>query len=265
MSELTIEEPQAPVDALIVSTLAEFRPDELAIAQVREFGQLTVATVGIKAVTEARKTVKRLRLEIDKRRKDLNEGALKYQRAINAEAKRLISEIEPIEGRLSAEEDNYEAERLKEKQQKEAEKRERLQTRLNRLAAIGVAGVDLNALDVMDDGFFEALLTAETQKAAARKAEEEQLRKDREELQRLRAENERREVEAREAERRAAEQARAEALKPEIEKAEAFGEALLTDARDELARIGNPYWTETALMEIQAAVSEIVKAVRNTR
>lgn len=260
-----ILEETSPVDTLITTTLAEFRPDEMAIAQVREYQNLTVAAVGIKAVTEARKTVKRLRLEIDKRRKDLNDGALKYQRAINAEAKRLIAEIEPIEGRLSAEEDNYEAEKLREKQQKENEKRERLQSRLNRLAAIGVAGVDLNALDVMDDGFFEALLTAETAKAEARKAEEEQLRKDREELQRLRFENERRESDAREAERRAAEQARAEALKPEIEKAEAFGEALLTDARDELARIGNPYWSETALMEIQAAVSEIVKAVRNTR
>jgi hypothetical protein len=262
---MIIEETPAPVDALIVSTLAEFRPDELAIAQVREFGNLTVATVGIKAVTEARKTVKKIRIAIKKRAQDLNSGALKYQRAINAEMNRLISEIEPIEGRLSAEEENYEAERLKEKQQKEAEKRERLQSRLNRLAAIGVVGVDLNALDVMDDGFFEALLTAETQKAAARKIEEEQLRRDREELQRLRAENERREIEAREAERRAADQRCAEALKPEIEKAEAFGEALLTDARDELERIGNPYWSETAFMEIQAAVSEIVKAVRNTR
>lgn len=260
-----ILEETSPVDTLITTTLAEFRPDELAIARVKEFQHLTVETAGIKAVTAARKEMKRLRLEIDKRRKDLNDGALKYQRAINAEAKRLIAEIEPIEGRLSAEEDNYEAEKLREKQQKENEKRERLQTRLNRLAAIGVVGVDLNALDVMDDGFFEALVTAETAKAEARKAEEEQLRKDREELQRLRFENERRESDAREAERRAAELARAEALKPEIEKAEAFGEALLTDARDELARIGNPYWTETALMEIQAAVSEIVKAVRNTR
>ena len=262
---MILEETPAPVDALIVSTLAEFRPDEIAISQVREYQNLTVAAVGIKAVTEARKTVKKLRIAIEKRGHELKSGALKYQRAITAEANRLIAELEPIEGRLSAEEDNYEAEKLREKQAKENEKRERLQTRLNRLAAIGVAGVDLNALDVMDDGFFEALLTGETQKAEARKSEEEQIRKDREELQRLRAENERRETEAREAERRAAEQARAESLKPEIEKAEAFGEALLTDARDELARIGSPYWSGTALMEIQAAVSEIVKAVRNTR
>ena len=148
-----IIEEVSPVDTLITTTLAEFRPDEQAIANVREYRHLTVATAGIKAVTEARKTVKRLRLEIDKRRKELNEGALKYQRAINAEAKRLIAEIEPIEGMLSAEEENYEAERLKEKQQKEAEKRERLQSRLNRLAAIGVAGVDLNALDVRSEEY----------------------------------------------------------------------------------------------------------------
>lgn len=260
-----IIEEVSPVDTLITTTLAEFRPEEQAIANIREFRHLTVATAGIKAVTEARKTVKRLRLEIDKRRKELNEGALKYQRAINAEAKRLTAEIEPIEGMLSAEEENYEAERLKEKQAKEVEKRERMQSRLNRLAAVGVSGVDLNALDVMDDGFFEALLASETVKAEQRKSEEEQLRKDREELQRLRAENERREHEAREAERRAVEQARAEQLKPEIEKAEAFGEALLTDAHYELNRIGSPFWSETAILEIQAAVSEIVKAVRNTR
>lgn len=260
-----IIEELSPIDALITTTLAEFRPDEQAIASIREMRHLTVSTVGIKAVTEARKSAKKLRIAINKRREELNEYPLKYQRAINAEAKRLISEIEQIEGMLSAEEESYEAERLKEKQAKEAEKRERLQTRLNRLAAVGVSGVDLNALDVMDDGFFEALLASETVKAEQRKAEEEQLRKDREELQRLRAENERREIEAREAERRASEQARAEQLKPEIEKAEAFGEALLTDARDELNRIGNPFWSETAILEIQAAVSEIVKAVRNTR
>jgi chromosome segregation ATPase len=283
MSEITIEETQAPVDALIVSTLAEFRPDELAIASIREFGNLTVATVGIKAVTEARKAVKRLRLEIDKRRKDLNEGALKYQRAINAEAKRLIAEIEPIEGRLSAEEENYEAEKLREKQAKEQAKREKLQSRLNRLAAIGIGGCDIAAIEAMEDDWFETLLRTEQSKAEQRlqeererqekirseaealRSEREKLEAERAEINRIRQENDRRENEAREAERKAAEQARLDALKPEIEKAEAFGEALLTDARDELVRIGSPAWGDQALIEVQACVSEIVRIVRAGR
>jgi hypothetical protein len=280
---MIIEETPAPVDALIVSTLAEFRPDELAIAQVREFGQLTVATVGIKAVTEARKTVKKIRIAIKKRAQDLNSGALKYQRAINAEMNRLIGEIEPIEGRLSAEEENYEAEKLREKQAKENEKREKLQSRLNRLAAIGLSGCDIAAVEAMDDEWFETLLRTEQVKAEQRlkeqqaeeqrlqaeakllQQEREALEAERAEINRIRQENDRREQEAREAERKIAEQARLDALKPEIEKAETFGEALLTDARDELERIGSPAWSEQALIEVQACVSEIVRIVRAGR
>lgn len=172
MSTLTVE------NEFISQALATFDESRHAIATVQHYGTLTVAANGIGQVTEAHKFVKKLRIDIDKRRKELNEGALEYQRAVNAEAKRLTAEVEPIEGRLAAERDNYEAEKAREKEAKEAEKRAVLQGRLNRLIAAGVS-VKVEDVEKMDDGFFEAFLTNESEKAESAKAEAARLEAER--------------------------------------------------------------------------------------
>ncbi len=87
--------------SMITQALAEFDEPKQAIAMVKSYGTLTLADDGIGKVEQAHKQVMRLRIDIDSRRKSLNEGALTYQRTINAEAKRLTEEIEPIENALS--------------------------------------------------------------------------------------------------------------------------------------------------------------------
>lgn len=323
---------------MIETALAEFNEPQAMIASVKSYGTLTVAADGIGKVEEAHKQVKRLRIDIEKRRKELNEGALTYQRAINAKAKELTAEIEPIEGALEAQREEYESAKLKEKQAKEAAKAAVLQERADRLAKAGCVAGDLAALAAMSGDDFEVYFQIESEKAerariaeaerlealrlqeeannaerlrlekirqdmAEREAENrrrmeaemaEQRRKAAEEMEALRRQQqeERQRLEAQQAEiarqqaeikarleaekraeelreanaRKAAEEAerlaRLEALKPEIEKAEGFALAMITDAGDELQRLGNPEWGERALALVSQCGRDVVALVK---
>lgn len=59
---------------------------------------------GYKTVSAARKVMKGYRVDVDKRRKELTEDALKHQRTINAEAKRITERLHEIEDYLSGQE-----------------------------------------------------------------------------------------------------------------------------------------------------------------
>jgi len=74
------------------------------------------------AVHEARMDVKGRRVEVEKTRKELKEEALKYGRAVDAEAKRITALLAPIEDHLQAEEDKVTNERARIK--KEAEEKD---------------------------------------------------------------------------------------------------------------------------------------------
>lgn len=257
--------------SMIESALAQFDESAQAIAGVKEYAAFTVAVDGIGKVTEARKQIKRLRIEIEKRRKELNEGALTYQRAINAEANRLKSEIEPIEEKLEAEEKAYEAEREAEKKAKERIKQMRLQQRLNDLGHAGVVVTDVAAVEAMDDTEFRFFLMRESSKAEQRRKEEEQAAKlaaveaEKKELQRQQAEARRQEDERRAAEAKAQQEAerkaREAALAPEREKAIAFTKSLHDCAQAGLMSLGNPYWAEEAMVRVRNACKLIVDAV----
>lgn len=153
-----------------VDALASFEP---MIEMVIQYGNLTVAEDGIGKVEEAHKAVKRLRVDLDKKRKELNEGALTYQRTVNATAKSLTERISAVECRLEAERENYEAEKLKEKQAKEAAKAAVLNERVSRLSSAGVAVTDLAAISSMAADEFEFFFAKESRVAAEARAEAE--------------------------------------------------------------------------------------------
>ena len=155
-----------------VDALASFEP---MIEMVIEYGNLTVAEDGIGKVEEAHKAVKRLRVDLDKKRKELNEGALHYQRTVNATAKTLTERISAVESRLEAQRENYESEKLKEKQAKEAAKAAVLNERVSRLSGAGVTVTDLAALSSMAADEFEFFFAKESRVAAEAKAEAERL------------------------------------------------------------------------------------------
>jgi hypothetical protein len=265
----------------ISETLTKFQPDQEAVAALSHLDGITLAENGYDAVKAARKDCTKIRTAIDKRRKELNEGALAYQRAINAEAKRLTELVQPIEGRLRAEEETHEeAERKTQEAAKQMTAALRT-SRLEQLAAVGCIAYLSEPVENWEDGWFLAVLKKETEKFETRQAEERAERERAAELQRqhdavqaelaelrkMKAEKERleieRESEARAAELRAVEAAKNEELKPVLLAIGNFFEAMQTDLEDELTRIGNPWWGNIAHQEMQEAAAEVMRRVKS--
>lgn len=191
------------------------------------------AEIAIASTT--RKALKRLRCNVEDKRKELTEHHLRAQQTINAAAREIKAIIEPLEARL------LEQEQFAERQ--EAARKAKLT--VERFEAMAPFGIDLTCykLGEMTTEAFDALyentaLAAEAKMEAARKAEEERAAKakaDAEERERMRLENERlkKEAEEREASARA-ERAEAERLRIEAEtKARLEREALEAKARSE--------------------------------
>jgi len=181
--------------SLIKQALAEFDETKAAIEMVQSYGTLTLAVDGIAKVEEAHKQVKRLRIDIDKRRKDLNKGALEYQRAVNAEAEKLTAQVSVVEDALYAQRQIHEAEVEKVRAAKAAEKQAVLNARAERLAAAGVVIGDLAALQAMTDDEFTQFAIRETAKAEKARAEAEAARLEAERMEAARLEEIRRQAE----------------------------------------------------------------------
>jgi len=164
-------QPQSLTEQALIA-LQSFEP---MVDMVLSYADLTVAEDGIGKVEEAHKAVKRLRIDLDKKRKELNEGALSYQRTVNATAKSLTERISKVESRLEAERETFEEVKRKEKAAKEAEKAAVLNERVARLSGAGVVVTDLAAVGVMDATDFEFFFAKESRIAAEAKAEAERL------------------------------------------------------------------------------------------
>lgn len=215
-----VERPTKSMTEQAVDALESFEP---MIEMLLSYADLTVADDGIGKVEEAHKAVKRLRVDLDKKRKELNEGALSYQRTVNTTAKRLTEKIGAVESRLSAERENYDAEKLKEKQAKEAAKDAVLNERVARLSGAGIVVTDLAALDSMANDEFEFYLAKEYRIAGEAKAESDRLEALRQEEMKRQAEELRVRAEEIERQRLADEAVMAEErarLKAECEAAE---------------------------------------------
>jgi DNA repair exonuclease SbcCD ATPase subunit len=155
---------------------------------------------GLKRVHDARMVVKNLRVNVDKRRKELKESALKYGREVDSAAKQLFDLLEPIETHLQDEEDRFENEKKRIKAEAEEAKRVKLQKRLDDLLAFGFVGNPANVDAMTDEAHafhlstvklaYDAKVKAEAEAAAQRKAEEARLAAERAELDRLRKEQE---------------------------------------------------------------------------
>ena len=174
-----------------------------AIAEMAErYMQLVVTSVddkeGLARVHTARMEVKNARVSVEKKRKELNEEAVAWQRTVNAEAKRVTALLLPIETHLEHEEDIVvrEKERIRREaeEQRQAIIRERLKLLFDLDAVIPAADAER-----MTASEFAMLLGAKTaekkareEKAAAeadqRRIETERLAKERAEIDRIRQE-----------------------------------------------------------------------------
>lgn len=93
---------------------------------------------GYKAVHEARMVVKNTRVKVEKHGKEMREDAVKYQKAVIAEEKRIVALMEPIEAHLSAEEKAIDDALEAIKQEAARKEAERIQKRIERLEGYGM-------------------------------------------------------------------------------------------------------------------------------
>lgn len=214
---MTVTEMELPV--------VKFSVQDAAIEQLRhEYMPLTIEGIedkeGYQAVHEARMTIKKKRVSVEKTRKALKADAIAYGRKVDDEAKRLTAMLTPIEQHLQAEEDRVEGEKERIRQEAERKRREKLESRLNQLVACGWVGVS-DDVAAMDDTTFATFLEQQQEAKRKRDAEEARL-----------AEERRKQEEVEAAERAAREKAQAERRRKEQEKL-AAERAELKKLRDE--------------------------------
>jgi len=197
----------------------------------------------IKNAGIARKALKNIRVEVEKKRKELKEESLRRGQTIDAIAKILTNEIIPSEEHLEKQEKFVELLEAKRKAELKAE-------RLEQLQVFGFIYDNGFRLDLMDEATFQNLL-AGTKKAfedkieAEKKAEADRIQKaedERIERERIKAENEKLKTEAVEIEKQLAEEraiAKAEQDKilAEQAKEKAKQEEILQAERKEKAHI----------------------------
>ncbi|MEK6879238.1 MAG: hypothetical protein AABY22_06490 [Nanoarchaeota archaeon] len=174
---------------------------------------------GYKEVRIARLDVKRYRVDVEKRRKELTADAVKLQKMVNEKAKYITSLLIPIEDHLFKQEEIYEIEVERLKIEKEKAESEKLQIRVNRLLIIefkfngahyysdytGDIKIDpLDIKNVSDDDFEEKMAylqgeyekyksdieNEEKKKKDALKKEEEERRAELEKINKIRQEQE---------------------------------------------------------------------------
>jgi hypothetical protein len=159
--------------SMIQQALAEFDESRAMIATVKEYGKFTLAVDGIGKVEEAHKQVKRLRIDITKRGKELRDGATKYSRAIIEEEKRLVNEVEPIESALWYQRQIHEEQVELERVEKEKAKRAFLTARIEKLAQAGCVAGDVDAIAAMNDDEFSLHFICEKMKAESAREQAE--------------------------------------------------------------------------------------------
>lgn len=239
-------------EELITNELVRFNLSDAAIGKLRtDYMALTVAGVddraGCQRVHDARMDIVRRRTSIEKTRKDLKADSLEYGRRVDAEAKRLIALLAPIEEHLGSQEKIVLDEITRRREEAARREAERIQARVNRLfdfgarfdgqnySAMGLsiaAGTLKSCTDEQFNQFCgEIQVKVDEEKAraeaeeAARKAEAERLAKiaaeqeaERKRLAEQKAEQERVEREAREERQREEGRLRAEREAIEAEK-----------------------------------------------
>jgi hypothetical protein len=122
--------------------LVQFNVTDAAIAELGDrYLKLTVKGIddkeGLEIVHTARMDVKTRRVAVEKQAKLLKEDAILFQKNVNAEQKRILNLLEPIESHLEAEEDRIAAAKEAVKEAEAAHKRGVIQGRANALFALG--------------------------------------------------------------------------------------------------------------------------------
>ena len=131
------------VDNIIKQEVQKFNLADAKIAEIKaKADALKIEGVTdiktYKDVDELRKEVKRLRINVGKQKDVSNEVALRWQRSINAEAKRLTEALTPIEIALQAKTDAIDKEKERLKKEKDEADAQRIKDRIAKVFAAGM-------------------------------------------------------------------------------------------------------------------------------
>ena len=129
-------------EEIIAKELQAFSTTDAAIAKLKQdYMVLTVSDLAdqrqIDVVHEARMDVKKRRIAVTKKGEDLRSDAIKFQKAVIEEVKRIVGMLEPIETHLGMEEGKVAAEKARIKAEEEAKEAAQLQTRVDTICAFG--------------------------------------------------------------------------------------------------------------------------------
>ena len=195
-------------EAILNNELTKFNVTDAAIAELaKNYLPLVINgmedRVGFAKVHAARMDVKNRRVAVQKTGKELREDAVKYQKAVIAEEKRIIGLLDPIESHLLSEEGKIESEKARLKAIEEEKAAALLQKRIDSICEFGAVfnGQAYSAYDVIipvalvkvcnEEQFSEfiALMQAGKDTAEAKAREEEEARQaERDRMARIEAE-----------------------------------------------------------------------------
>lgn len=177
---------------------------EEALAALKQtYGELVVNGIedmaGYKVVVEGVSKLRTIRTSIEKRRKELTEPALEFQRRLKAEADRLTAEITPLEERLKAEkariDDAKEAARRAEFQRRVTLLTENAWSLAGGFYVCGALQIHPDQITTMTEQELEFYVNEGQKEIQRREAEakrkadeEERIRQEREEIQKEREE-----------------------------------------------------------------------------
>ena len=184
------------------------------------FSSLSAETSdGYKEVKKAIQVCVKTRTAIDGKRQELNEEALRWQRIVNAEAKRLTALVEEIENPLRSKKQAVDDEAAKRKQELEEKHRAFVQGRLDEYVRRTGKSCHYDIAAAMPDGEWAAFVEDAEEKAKELAAAEAE-RKLAEAVERERAENQRLQAELdamrkEKADRERSERERSEAIERE--------------------------------------------------
>jgi len=189
-------------EQVITSELQKFQTTDAAIAKLRQdYMALKISGLedkeGYEKVHLARMDVKTRRVSVTKRGKELREDAVKFQKSVIAEEKRIIYLLSPIEDHLGDEESRVDEEKARIKAEADFQEAARIQARVNILFSLGCRfdGMSYSYGNLIapqalvktcsDEQFetFCSVIREAIEKEAEQKAEDERLRK--EEAERL--------------------------------------------------------------------------------
>ena len=163
-------------EEMIGAALARYGLADSVIAEMRtKYMPLKVKGLsdkhGLEVVHDARMTVARTRIAVEKKRVELKSDALEFGRRVDGEAQRLTALMQPIEDHLAKEESIVNAEKARIKAEAEAKRKASLDARMAKANALGAA-LPVSAVASMSDDDFDAAMAEAEVAHAARKADE---------------------------------------------------------------------------------------------